>query len=190
MFRSVSFPIVLSRPSDPLILGARMAVADVLRLEAKAAIARGTSAGMDALTLGQRLVMNYVNACRGSRFLRSFPASVARWCFEVEQASATLPASEAYPAPQPNCVGGYNAGWITVMPNRTILISAGGVRAAGTLMEGDVIAPHEVREVRLFKSINGEGEPEYQCMVIMSSDSSRREGVYDPAEPELETEDL
>jgi hypothetical protein len=157
-----------------------MAVADVLRLEAKASIARGTSAGMDTLTLGQRLVMNYVNACRASRFLRSFPPAAARWCFEVEQAASTLPSSECYPAAQPNSVGSYNSGWITTMPNRTVLISAGGVRGAGVLGEGDVIAAHEVREVRLFKSVNESGEQEYQCMVIMSSDSRAGADVFDP----------
>jgi len=180
MFRSISFPIILSRPSDSLVLGARMAVADVLRLEAKQAIARGGTVGMDQLTLGQRLVMNYVNACRASRFMRAFPQATARWCFEVEQASSTLPASEAYPAAQPNSIGGYNASWITVMPNRTVLVSAGGVRAAGVLAEGDAIVPHEVREVRLFKSVNESGEQEYQCMVIMSSDSGARADVFDP----------
>jgi len=180
MFRSISFPITLSRPSDPLVLGARMAVADVIRLEAKSAIARGTSAGMDELTLGQRLVMNYVNACRASRFLRGFPQAVARWCFEVEQASNALPATEAYPAAQPNCIGSHGGRWITVMPNRTVLISAGGVRAVGTLIEGDAIVSHEVREVRIFKSVNDNGEPEYQCMVIMSSDTGHREEVFDP----------
>lgn len=180
MFRSISFPITLSRPSDSLVLGARMAVADVLRLEAKASIARGASVGMDTLTLGQRVVMNYVNACRASRFLRSFPQATARWCFEVEQAASSLPASECYPAAQPNSIGGYNASWITLMPNRTVLISAGGVRAAGTLAEGDTIAPHEVREVRLFKSVNESGEAEYQCMVIMSSDSRAGADAFDP----------
>ena len=189
-FRNVSFPITLSRPTDPMILGARMAVADVLRLEAKNAITRGQSAGMDALTLGQRIVMNYVNAVRSSRFLRGFPQPVARWCFEVEQATATLPASEAYPAPQPNCVGSYGAGWITAMPNRAILVSAGGVRAAGTLGEGDAIVTHEIREVRLFKSLGNDGTPEYQCMIIMSSDPAPRRDADMPAEPELETEDL
>lgn len=190
MFRSISFPITLSRPSDPLVLGARMAVADVLRLEAKAAIARGNSAGMDQLTLGQRLVMNYVAACRASRFLRTFPGSLARWCFEVEQAVATLPTTEAYPTVTPNSIGCYNAGWITSMPNRTILISAGGVRGAGVLMDGDSIVAHEVREVRLSKTLGNDGTPEYLCTVIMSADSGQRGGVFDPAEPELEREDL
>jgi hypothetical protein len=152
-----------------------MAVADVLRLEAKAAIARGTSVGMDAMTLGQRLVMNYVNACRASRFLRGFPASVARWCFEVEQAASSLPSSEAYPAVPPN-VGGRPA-LITVTPNPRR--RAGGIRAVGTLGEGDVIAVHEIREVRLFVD-HETGEPQYQCMVIMSSDSRTHEEIFDP----------
>ena len=189
-FRHVSFPITLSRPADPMILGARMAVADVLRSEAKAAITRGTSAGMDALTLGQRIVMNYVNAVRGSRFLRGFPQPVARWCFEVEQATATLPASEAYPAVTPNSVGSYGAAWITLMPNRAVLVSAGGVRAAGSLGEGDAVIAHEIREVRLYKSLGNDGTPEYGCMIIMSSDPAPRHDADMPAEPELETEDL
>jgi hypothetical protein len=185
MYRSIVFPVQLSRSIDATILGARYAVADVLRKNARAAVARAQDAGVDAMTSGQRMVMDYVAATRASKFLRAFPPAVARWCFQVEQHAVTL-ASESYPAAPAQCVASYNGRWLTAMPNRTMLVTAGGVRCVGQLAEGDNIVNHEIREVRLFAEQNLDGETVYKCAVIMSSDEGRRDPVEDPVEGEPE----
>ena len=188
-FRSVSFPITLGRPVDGLILGARMAVADVIRTEARNAVTRAAAGGIDMQTLGQRVALTYVAAANASRFLRAFPQPVARWCIQVEQQAPQL-TSEQYQAAPPNCIGSYGPGWIGVMPGNLVLVTAGGIRASGLIAEGDLpIVLHEVREVRIYRSLDNNGEPCFWCQVIMSSDAGHRDLVSDPAEPQPETED-
>ncbi len=193
-YRVVTFPIVLGRPIDNIILGARMAVADILRAEGRQAVARSNEAGVDAMTTGQRLVMTYMQAQRASAFLRHFPGPVARWCFQTELHAAQLQ-GEGYMAAPPLTIGGYDRNWITLMPGGNVLISAGGVRAAGTLASGPDepgIALHEVREVRLTKSVDLDNATVWQCSVVMSNDAGNRDMVEDPSEPQpaLEPEDL
>jgi hypothetical protein len=192
-YRVVTFPIQLGRPIDSLILGARMAVADILRTEGRAAVARANEAGVDAMTTGQRLVMTYMSATRASQFLRAYPGPVARWCFQTEQHSQQL-SGEGYPAAPAMSIGGYDRNWITLMPGNNVLISAGGVRAAGMLATGPdetPIALHEVREVRLTRGVDLDGQPTWSCSVIMSNDVGNRDMVEDPAEPHpvMEPED-
>lgn len=187
-YRHIVFPIQLGRPIDSMILGARAAVADVLRGEARASISRAGEANIDPMALGQRLVLSYMSACRGSKFLRAFPPAVARWCFMVEQHTGQL-AGEAYPAAAPGTVGGYSYGWLTVMPHNVVLINAGGVRASGALSEGQAIVLHEVREVRISRTVDLDNVVAYTCTVIMSADSGNQVGVDDPVEPALEPED-
>lgn len=187
MYRSVSFPVQLARPIDGMILGSRMAVADILRRHAREAVQRSTDAGVDGVTTGQRMVMEYVAACRASRFLRAFPGSVARWCFQHEQHAVQL-ASESYPSAPVMTVGGYGMGWLSIMPAGVILLSAGGVRASGALpaATGDepapAIVPHEVREVRITRAADLDGAPSYSCTVIMSADSGARDMHEDPVD--------
>lgn len=195
-YRAVSFPITLARPIDGMILGARMSVADILRRHARETVQRQTDAGIDGVTVGRRMVMEYMAACRASRFLRSFPGTVARWCFQVEQHIVQL-AGEQYPAAPNMSVGGYGFGWISVMPGNVVLVQAGGVRASGALAEGTAENPtvpivlHEVREVRLTRAADLDGAPSYSCTVIMSNDAGAREMNEDPVEPEpvMEGED-
>lgn len=192
-YRVTSFPITLGRPTDPMILGMRMAGADVLRAEARAVVSRGNEAGVDAMTLGQRLVMHYMAATRASKFVRNFPAPVARWCFQVEQHTTQL-AEEGFPAAPAMSVGGYGPGWLTVMPGNHVLINAGGVRAAGVI-PADATYPivlHEVREVRLTKATDLDGVATYNCTVIMSSDTGPRANAEEPVEDQplvMEPED-
>lgn len=191
-FRSVTFPITLARPVDAMILGSRMAVADILRAEAKVAVWRAAGTGVDAQTIGQNLVMNYMRACAASRFLRGYPQATARWCFQVESHAVNL-VGENYPSAGPMSIGDYRRDWITSMPGGNILVSAGGIRAAGTLADGDAIVEHEIREVRLSKTLGNDGTPGYVCQVIMSADTGPRDMSEDPepAEPQvLEREDL
>lgn len=182
-FRVVNFPIQLGRAGDPMILAARVAVADVLRSEARAAISRAGDAGIDAMALGQRLVMSYMTACRASRFLRGFPPAAARWCFMVEQHTGQL-SGEGYPSAAQGTVGTYGYDWLTVMPHRAVLVNAGGIRAAGVLPEGTEIALHEVREVRISRLVDLDNVVTYQCTVIMATDTGPRleAGVSDPNE--------
>ena len=190
-FRHVTFPVQLGRPVDSIILGTRAAVADVLRGEARASISRAGEAGVDAMTLGQRLVMSYMTAQRASKFLRGYPAAAARWCFMVEQHVGQL-SGEAYPACPPNTVGGYGYDWITVMPHRVVLINAGGVRATGSLPEGQEIVLHEVREVRIGRAVDLDNVTTYNVTVIMAADTGNRLGEDDPVDGEpqpIESED-
>lgn len=193
-YRTVTFPIQLGRPIDSIILGARMAVADVLRAEGRQAVSRAQEAGVDAMTTGQRLVMTYVAACRASLFLRNYPGPVARWCFQTEQHAAQLSA-EGYPAAPPLSIGGYDRGWVTTMPGGMALINAGGVRASGVVPTGPDALPivlHEIREVRLTRGQDLDGGVTWFCSVIMSNDAGNRDMVEDPAEPQpaLEPEDM
>lgn len=192
-YRVVTFPIQLGRPIDSIILGARMAVADILRAEGRQAVARAAMAGVDAMTTGQRLVMTYMSAARASQFLRNYPGPVARWCFQTEQHSQQL-AGEGYPAAPAMSVGGYDRNWITLMPGGSVLISAGGVRAAGMIETGPDATPivlHEIREVRLSRTTDLDGQTTWNCSVIMSNDAGNRDMVEDPAEPHpvMEPED-
>lgn len=196
-YRSVSFPVQLARPIDGMILGSRMAVADILRRHAREAVQRSTDAGVDGVTVGRRMVMEYMAATRASRFLRSFPGSIARWCFQVEQHQVQL-AAEQYPSAPAMSVGGYGMGWISVMPANVVLVQAGGVRGSGTLPTptaenpGTPIVLHEIREVRLTRSADLDGAPSYQCTVIMSNDAGSRDMAADPVEGEplvMEPED-
>ena len=189
-FRVVTVPVQLGRNFDSMILGARMAVADVIRNEARTMLQAGQGAGIDNVAIGQRMVMQYAAAAQASRFLRTFPGATARWCFQVEQDGPAL-ASEQYPAPQPNSVGNYGPGWLTVMPNRVLIVNAGGVRASGIFGEDDNILPHEIRETRIFRTLGNDGTPSYAVQIIMSSDTGSRDQVTDPvgSEPELWRED-
>lgn len=196
-YRHVTFPITLARPIDGMILGSRMAVADIIRRHAREAVQRSTDAGVDGLTVGRRMVMEWMAATRASRFLRSFPGTIARWCFQTEQHAVQL-AGENYPAAPNMSVGGYGMGWISVMPAGVVLIRAGGINGTGSLApaaEGEpapAIVIHEVREVRLTRSADLDGAPVYQCTVIMSTDSGPREMSEDPVEGEplvMEPED-
>lgn len=189
-FRTITFPITLARPIDRMILGSRMAVADVLRREARDAVTRASDAGVDALTVGRNLVMQYMAASRASRFLRGFPAAVARWCFQVEQHARQFE-TDGYPAAAALSVGGYGIEWISSMPGNMVLIRAGGINASGALPEGAQLVMHEVREVRLTETRDLDGAPAYQCTVIMSSDTGPREMSEDPVDlqPVLEPED-
>lgn len=192
-YRSVSFPIQLARPIDGMIIGARMAVADILRRHAREAVQRSTDAGVDGVTVGRRMVMEYMAATRASRFLRGFPGAVARWCFQVEQHQVQL-ASEQYPEAPNMTIGGYGMGWISVMPAGVVLVAAGGVRGSGSL-PADTETPivlHEVREVRITRGVDLDGAPAYSCTVIMSADSGAREMHEDPVDGEplvMEPED-
>lgn len=190
-YRHITFPIQLGRAIDPMILNARAAVADVLRAEARASISRAGDAGIDPMTLGQRLVMSYMSACRGSKFLRGFPPAAARWCFMVEQHTGQL-SSEAYPSAAPMTVGGYGYDWITIMPHRVILLNIGGVRASGSLGEGQEIALNEVREVRVTRALDLDNMQTYNCTVIMAADTGNRLSDEDPVSDEpqpIESED-
>lgn len=186
-YRSVTFPITLARPIDGMILGARMAVADIVRQHGRGAVQRSTDAGVDALTVGRRMVMEWVTAQRASRFLRGFPGSIARWCFQTEQHAIQL-AEANYPAAPAMTVGGYGIGWISLMPSGIVLINAGGVNATGEIpagtdeAPGTPIVPHEVREVRLTRGVDLDGQPAYSCTVIMSADTGQRDMEEDPVE--------
>ena len=180
-FRSVTFPITLARPIDRMILGARMAVADILRREARDAVSRASDAGVDGLSVGRNLVMQYMTACRASRFLRGFPGAVARWCFQVEQHAPQF-ASEGYPVAPALSVGGYGMEWISSMPGNMVLIRAGGINASGALPEGATLVMHEVREVRLTETRDLDGATVYQCTIIMSADTGPREMHEDPVD--------
>lgn len=195
-YRAVSFPITLARPIDGMILGARMAVADILRRHAREAVQRSTDAGIDGVTVGRRMVMEYMAATRASRFLRTFPGTVARWCFQVEQHQVQLEA-EGYPAAPNMSVGGYGMGWVSLMPAGVVLVQAGGVRGSGALPAATAEAPstpiivHEIREVRLTRAASRPA-PIYTCTVIMSNDAGSRELSEDPVEDEplvMEPED-
>lgn len=193
-YRVVTFPIQLGRPIDSIILGARMAVADILREEGRQAVARSHEAGVDAMTTGQRLVMTYMQAQRASAFLRHFPGPVARWCFQTELHAEQL-SGEGYVAAPPKTIGGYDRNWLTVMPGGHAMISAGGVRGAGVLPSGPdapQITLHEIREVRLTKGVDLDNSVVWQCSVVMSNDAGNRDMVEDPSEPQpaLEPEDL
>ncbi len=153
---------------------------------------RAREAGIDAMALGQRLVMSYMAAQRSSKFLRGYPAAAARWCFMVEQMTGQLSA-EGFPSASPNTIGTYGYDWITVMPHNVVLINAGGVRATGSLAEGQAIALHEVREVRISETVDLDNVATYNCTVIMSADTGNRHGEDDPVggEPQpMENEDL
>ena len=196
-YRSVTFPITLARPIDAIILGARMAVADVIRTQARTAVQSATDAGIDGLTVGRRMVMEWMTAQRASRFLRGFPGAIARWCFQTEQHAVQL-AGENYPAAPAMSVGGYGIGWLSIMPGGVVLLRAGGVNATGELpvstaeAPAAVIVPHEVREVRMSRGADLDGRPTYSCTVIMSTDTGPRDMAEDPIEGEplvMEPED-
>lgn len=195
-YRSVSFPLTLARPIDNIILGSRMAVADIVRKQARDAVQRSTDAGVDGVTVGRRMVMEWVAAQRASRFLRGFSGALARWCFQVEQHAVQL-FSEGYPAAPNMSVGGYGMGWVSVMPAGVVLVTSGGVRGTGVLPEtttdaNNAIVMHEVREVRITRGADLDGGPAYNCTVIMSADSGNRDLAEDPVEGEplvMEPED-
>lgn len=186
-YRSVTFPVTLGRDVDPIILDSRMAVTDVLRKFAEDQSARAEVAGIDAMSAGQRQVMTFMNATRASKFIRAFPAAIARWAFVTKQMHVQHGA-EGYPEALPQTVAGQGYRWLQVLSNGVILVNAGGVRATGTAPADTPIVMHEVREVRLTKNVDGG----YDCTVVMSSYSAPRDDAAVPAddEPVLENEDL
>lgn len=184
-FRTATFPVQLSRDIDPLILGARMAVADMIRTEARRSITGATDAGIDAFSQGQRLIFRWETAKQASRFLKGFPGALVRWCFraEIEGREGSELRQNGYPEAEIGTVGSYRGGWLTQLPGGMWMVSAGGVRAVGTCE--DPITLHEVYEVRLV-AIAGAG---YQAQVIMTSASDNRDEAEDPVDPVMEPED-
>ena len=194
-FRSVIFSVSLARDIDTLILGARTAVADNLRAEARRGIAGATDAGIDAFSQGQRLIFRWEHARQASRFLRGFPAALVRWCFrtEIEALQARNDAAATYPEAPMGTVAGYGAGWLSPLANGMFMVSAGGVRgvSAGPV-EG--ITMHEVYEVRMVTTRNLDGETAHTVQVIMSDQPAAREDSpepmdSDPVDPEMQPED-
>lgn len=196
-FRSVTFPVTLARDIDSLILGARTAVADSLRAEARRNVAGATDAGIDAFSQAQSAHFKWLRAKAASRFLRAFPDALVRWCFrvEVEAMQARNDAAATFPEAPMGTVASYGAGWLSPLANGMFMVSAGGVRGVS---EGPVtgITMHEVYEVRLITYPGGfSGGPNpFHVQVIMSDQPAAREEDpdpvdADPVEPEMEPED-
>ncbi len=196
-FRSVTFPVTLARDIDSIILGARTAVADALRAEARRNVAGATDAGIDAFSQAQSAHFKWLRAKAASRFLRGFPDALVRWCFrvEVEALQARNDAAATFPEALPGTVASYGAGWLSPLANGMFMVSAGGVRGVS---EGPVtgITMHEVYEVRLItnRGLIGEDPPSYHVQVIMSDQPAARDEDPDPVdgepvEPEMEPED-
>lgn len=196
-FRSVTFPVTLARDIDSIILGARTAVADALRAEARRNVAGATDAGIDAFSQAQSAHFKWLRAKAASRFLRGFPDALVRWCFrvEVEALQARNDAAATFPEALPGTVASYGAGWLSPLANGMFMVSAGGVRGVS---EGPVtgITMHEVYEVRLITGVNLDSRtPFYQVQVVMSDQPAAREEDpdpqdADPADPEMQPEDM
>lgn len=187
-YRTVTFPVQLSRPVDPIILGARIAVADMLRAQARRAIDGATNAGIDAFSQGQRLVFLWESAKQTSRFLKGYPASLARWCFRTELESAARGGDQgpgAYPAAGTGGVASYGPRWLTMLPGGAVMVSAGGVRGVSTEPLESPITLHEVYEVRLYE-VPGAG---YSAEVVMTNSPASRDDVPDPVDGDMERED-
>lgn len=148
-FRSITFPVTLARDIDPIILGARAAVADSLRAEARRNVAGATDAGIDAFSQAQSAHFKWLRAKAASRFLRAFPDALVRWCFrvEVEGMQARNDAQATFPEAPMGTVASYGAGWLSPLANGMFMVAAGGVRGVSN---GPVtgITMHEVYEVR------------------------------------------
>lgn len=187
-YRSVTFPVQLSRPVDPIILGARIAVADMLRAQARRAIAGANDAGIDAFSQGQRLVFLWESAKQASRFLKGYPASLVRWCFRTELESAARGGDqglETYPTAGSSAVASYGPRWLTMLPGGAVMVSAGGVRGVSTEPLESPITLHEVYEVRLYE-VPGAG---YSAEVVMTNSPASRDDVPDPVDGDMERED-
>lgn len=194
-FRAVTFPVTLARDIDSIILGARTAVADSLRAEARRNVAGATDAGIDAFSQAQSAHFKWMRAKAASRFLRGFPDALVRWCFrvEVEAMQARNDAAATFPEAPAGTVASYGARWLSPLANGMFMVSAGGVRGVS---EGPVtgITMHEVYEVRLITGRNLDGETAYSVQVVMSDQPAAREEEpdpvdADPVDPEMQPED-
>lgn len=174
--RIVTFPVTLSREFDTLIMGGRAAMAALIRGEAKAAMVRAESAGIDAYTAGMRLTQTWAAATGASKFLRSVPPALARWAMRVDHDAAH---TEGYPVAAEQAVGGYGPRWVQLIPGGSgaVMINAGGVRAVGTTDQ-----PIEVRlvqEVRLTKVEAG-----WECTLLIMDHSGDRPAHDEPVDGE------
>lgn len=182
-YRLISFPVQLSRPIDPLILGSRIAVAEIMRTEARKALASAVSAGVDLYSAGQRLTFLWAQASRASKLLRNVPPSLAQWAFR----SVGIPREQpdaGYTEAGANAVGIFGARWLQAMPGGVVMVKAGGVNAVGTLPEGAALNMQEVFEVRIIGTDGG-----YQAEIVLTDFRGDRDMVEDPMDPALEPED-
>lgn len=185
-YRVINFPVQFSRSVDSLIFGARVAVTDVLRTEARRAMDSAASAGIDAYSAGQRLAFLFQNAAGASRFLRAYPGALARWAFRMESEARSL-AAEGYTAAPGRAIGSYGPRWLTVMPNDAVLVTAGGLRAVGT---APAFPQAQVHEVRLFEvgrtpeQFVANAATTYACEIVLSDYAGDRAPSEDPMDAE------
>lgn len=191
-YRVISFPVQLSRDVDALILGSRMAVADIMRQEGRKALASAVSAGVDLYSAGQRLTLLWANAARASRLLKAVPPSLAQWAFQSVGIARDQPDS-GYVEAANGAVGIFGPRWLQAMPGGVIMVKAGGVNAVGTLPEGTTLNMQEVFEVRLIRASEGDGH--YYAEIVLSDyrgervDPDAPQGGEHQPDPALEPED-
>jgi hypothetical protein len=175
--RVITFPVTLSREFDSLILGGRAAMADLIRGEAKAAMARADSAGIDPYTAGMRLTQTWAQAVGASKFLRGLPPALARWAMRVDH-DARVNGPTGYPEPPAKTVGGYGPRWVQVLPaGGAVMLTAGGVRAIG--QTDQAIEARLVQECRLTHTDTG-----WVATVLVMDHNEPRADHEDPTDDE------
>lgn len=190
-FRIVSFPVRLSRPIDSLILGARAAVADLLRAKARTAATSAQSAGIDSYDAGRRFAMDWAAAQRASKLLKNVPPSLVQWAFRSVGIPREMP-DAGYVEAGMGAVGIFDPRWLQPLPLNAMMLKCGGVNAVGTMPEGTNINMQEVAEVRIIVPSNGGDE--YTAEIVLSDFRGNRESGdepqdSDPVEPDMERED-
>jgi hypothetical protein len=188
-YRIVSFPVQLSRDIDGLILGARMAVADVMRCEARKALDSAVSAGVDLYSAGQRLTFLWANSARASKLLRNVPPSLAQWAFRSVGIRRDQP-DAGYVEAGDGAVGIFGPRWLQAMPGGMMMVKAGGVNAVGSLPEGTTINLREVFEVRIQATPSDGGTVTgHVCEIVLSDYRGGGADETDPVDSDMERED-
>lgn len=180
-YKSFTFPIEMGKPTDAMTLHMRVAVCDAMRAEAKARFAGATMAGVEQMTVIQKLSFVWAATAKASRMVRSIPVPMFQWAVMAE-ARATAPeaATLGYPEAKPRSTGSLNRDVLSTLPGNVVVIRAGGVNATGLAPEGLDLQNFVELRMTIIDST------QFEATVITNDNQGEREQSLVPADGELQ----
>lgn len=172
-FQSKTFDVGLDSEASMITFGARVAMADYVRSYFRKKIEGAEDAGVDRMTAMQRASLDWGKAARGSRMVRSIPASLVQWAGYAEY-NTNFP---WFIRPLNGSIGTFDKGALVGMPGNVKMIQLGGLTFVGLL---DMAIPSDLYEVRVTKF------PDLVQATILwgRPDNDSRLEVPEPVEPE------
>jgi len=171
-----TFEVSLDSEASMIVLGCRFAMANYLRGYFRKKIEGAEDAGVDRMTAVQRAALDWGKATRGSRMLRSIPASLVSWTSYAEFNGRLDWFIPVYG----DTFGTFDRTCIQSLAGGVKMVKLGGLNFVGIDNEP---LPGDLFEVRIWKSTTGNLHCTY---IVGRPDDDSGEHAPQPVEPEME----